>query len=576
MKDSLARFFARFILPRWGQGLTLLGLMVASTAVTFPIPLVVRQIIDRVIPQGRVDLLAGWGAGLVFLVALQAGLAYATQHRTVVMQERLLLDVQMALLDHVLQLPHAFFQERQVGYLMARIRSDPAVAKDFLYGALNLASDALFLAVGAGLLLYLDWRMALLALAILPALALASKRLNTRMGEFCRDIQEGDARVSQELGEGLTAALTARLFGLRSWIADRVSAALTFLQEANVRTNTFAAAAGGVLTFITGVGPMLLVVIGGYGVIRGQLTLGTVIAFMTLLSYLYRPTQSLITTRLNLERAKVAAERVLELLDEEPEDDRGISLPAPAGRVEVTDLSFAYPNGKTALRDVALRVEPAEWVALVGHTGSGKSTLLSLLVRLFPIPEGTIWVDGQDVAQLSLSSLRREVLLLSQDVFLFSGTVLENVRLARARVPDEEAIAVAQALGADGFIRGLPDGYRTLVGERGAKLSGGQRQLIALARAALRRPKVLLLDEATSALDSESEARVLQALRTLLPTTTVILAAHRLSTVCAADRIVVLKDGRVAQEGRHDELSTAPGEYRELCAKQLVGAKEER
>ena len=576
MKGPLGRFIARFILPRWEHGLALLGLQVASTVVTFPIPLLVRQIIDRVIPQGWVEALVVWGTGLVLLVALQAGLAYVTQYRTVVMQERLLLDVQMALLDHVLRLPHASLQERQVGYLMARIRSDPAVAKDFLFGALSLASDALFLSVGVGLLLYLNWRLALVSLAVLPALALASKRLNARMGELCRDIQEGDARVSQELGEGLNAALTARLFGLRPWIGDRVSAALRFLQRANVRTNTFAAAAGGVLTFITGVGPMLLVVIGGYGVIRGQLTLGTVIAFMTLLSYLYGPTQSMVTTRLNLERAKVAAERVLELLDEEPEEDRGVSLRAPAGRVEVRALSFAYPNGKAALRHVALRVEPGEWVALVGHTGSGKSTLLSLLVRLFPIPEGTIWIDGQDVAQPSLSSLRREVLLVSQDVFLFSGTVLENIRLARAGVTDEEAMAVAQALGADGFIRGLPDGYKTLVGERGAKLSGGQRQLIALARAVLRRPKVLLLDEATSALDSESEARVLQALRTFLQTATVILAAHRLSTVWAADRIVVLKDGRVVQQGGHDELLAAPGEFREVFVEQLVGAKEGR
>jgi ABC-type multidrug transport system fused ATPase/permease subunit len=244
--------------------------------------------------------------------------------------------------------------------------------------------------------------------------------------------------------------------------------------------------------------------------------------------------------------------------------------------VELRSVSFTYPSGNVALQDVSLRAGPGEWVALVGPTGSGKSTLLSLVVRLFPLSEGTISIDGQDVGGVSLASLRREVLLVTKDVFLFSGTVLENIRLGDPRVTDAEARAVADALGADGFIRELPEGYQTVVGERGAKLSGGQRQMIALARAVLRRPRLLLLDEATSALDSETEGRVLPALRALLPATTVIFAAHRLSTVRAADRVVVLKEGRLVQEGRHDELIAAPEEYREVFAEQLVGAKEGR
>jgi len=574
MRSPIGRFFARFVLPRWGQALGLLGAMIASTVVTFPIPLLVRQIIDGAIPRGRLDELAWIGGGVVALVALEAFFSYARDYLTVVAGEAVLLDVQETLLGHVLALPHAFLQERQVGYLMARIRSDPAVAKDFFFVALSLFSNALFLLVGAGLLLYLDWRLALLALSVLPVLALASKRLNTRMGVLAQAMQEGDAQVSQELGEGLNATLTARLLDLRTWIVERVSAAMVFLQGANVRTNTLGAMAGGVLTFITGVGPMLLVILGAYQVMRGQITLGTVIAFMSLLTYLYGPTQSIIITRLSLQRAKVAAERVFELLDEAPEPDEGTPLSVSAGHVEVRRVSFAYPNGKVALRDTSLRVEPGEWVALVGHTGSGKSTQLSLLVRLFPIPDGTIFIDGQDVGRASLASLRREVLLVTQDVFLFSGTVLENIRLVNPRVMDEEAVTVAEALGADAFIRELPEGYQTVVGERGAKLSGGQRQMIALTRAVLRRPKVLLLDEATSALDSETESMVLRRVRALLPTTTVILAAHRLSTVCAADRIVVLEEGKVVQQGRHEDLIAKSGEYQAIFAEQLVGAED--
>lgn len=573
MRNPIRRFLARFVFPRWGAGLGLLGSMIAFTAVTFPIPLLVRQIVDGAIPRGQVDELWWVGGGLVFLVALRGSLAYGTRYLAVVAQERLLVDVQTTLLDHVLTLPQVFFQERQAGYLMARIRSDPAVAKDFFLGTLSLINDLLFLLVGAGLLLYLDWRLALLALSVLPALALASKRLNARMGILCQDIQEGDAQVSRELGEGLAAAMVSRLLGLRAWIVQRVSASMISLQRANVRTNTFGAMVGGVLTFLTGVGPMLLLIFGAYQVIRGQLTLGTVIAFMSLLAYLYGPTQSIVTTRLSLQRAKVAAERIFELLDEASEPDEGPALTVSAGQVELRRVSFTYPSGKVALRDVSLRVEPGEWVALVGSTGSGKSTLLSLIVRLFPIPDGTVSVDGQDVIEVSLASLRREVLLVTQDVFLFSGTVSENIQLGNPRVTDGETLVVAQALGVSMFIGELPEGYQTLVGERGAKLSGGQRQMIALARAVLQRPKVLLLDEATSALDSETEGRVLEALRSLLPATTVVLAAHRLSTVRAADRIVVLKDGCLEQEGRHDELIVTPGEYREVFSGQLVGPK---
>jgi subfamily B ATP-binding cassette protein MsbA len=263
------------------------------------------------------------------------------------------------------------------------------------------------------------------------------------------------------------------------------------------------------------------------------------------------------------------------LLDEVSEPDEAPTLTVSSGQVDLRRVSFAYPSGTVALQDVSLTVAPGAWVALVGPTGSGKSTLLSLIVRLFPIRDGTLLIDGQDVRDVSLASLRREVLLVTQEVFLFSRTVFENIQLGNPRITDGEAQAVAQALGASRFIHELPEGYQTPVGERGVKLSGGQRQMIALTRAVLRRPKVLLLDEATSALDSETEGRVLEAVRTLLPLTTVLLAAHRLSTVRAAHRIVVLKGGRLEQDGQHEELIAMPGDYREVFLGQLVQPKVE-
>lgn len=564
------RFFTRFILPRRRLGLLLLFSMITTTALMFPTPLLIRHLIDQVILAQRLDQLVWMGLSLVLVVILKAFFTFLSQYLQVVAQETVLADVQKTLVGHVLTLPQTFFHDRQVGYLMARIRSDPAVAKDFFVGFLEILNNTLFLLIGAGLLFYLDWQLSLIAVAVLPTLALASKKLNTKMQTLCMDIQEGDALVSQELGEGLASALTTKLLGVRGWITSRIGQAIDRLKAANVRTNTLGAVAGGVLTFITSIGPVLMVGLGAYQVIRGQLTLGTVMAFMSLLTYLYGPTQSIIITRLGLQQAKVAAERIFELLDELPEPSDGPSLTVNSGSVELRDVSFAYPNGKVALRNVSLRVKPGERVALVGRIGSGKSTLLSLIVRLFsPAEGGAVLIDGQDVSQVSLASLRREVLLVTQDVFLFSGTVLENIRLGNLSASEEEVIAVARALGADAFISDLPNGYQTVVGERGVKLSGGQRQLLALTRAVVRQPKILLLDEATAAVDSETEARVYRALARLLPKTTLIIAAHRLATIRSVDRIVVLKDGEIVDQGTHQELLKRSAEYREIFAEQL-------
>ncbi|MCR4392712.1 MAG: ABC transporter ATP-binding protein/permease [Candidatus Acetothermia bacterium] len=330
--------------------------------------------------------------------------------------------------------------------------------------------------------------------------------------------------MSKELGEGLASVLTTKLLGLSAWVEGKIAQAIGRLKGANVRTNTVGAMAGGMLTFIVEVGPVLLLCLGAWRIMRGDLSLGTVIAFVSFIGYLYGPTQSIITT-LGLQRARVAARRILEILDEVPEPSGNAPLAVRSGRVEVDGVSFTYPNGTVALRDVSLLVEPGTWVALVGRTGSGKSTLLSLLVRLYKPSPGTIRIDGQDLRAVDLASLRREVVLVTQDVFLFSTTIMENLRCGDPTISEEEVLKVTRLLGAHDFIAELPSGYETMVGERGVKLSGGQKQLLALARAVLRRPQILLLDEATSAMDSQTEAKALRALAELTPGKTVIVAA---------------------------------------------------
>lgn len=573
MRSPIQRFFARFVLPRWKPGLGLLSVMLLATALVFPTPLLFRLIIDELIPQGRFGELTWIGLILVLVVALRGLFAYLEQYLTVVIEETLVADVENALVHHLMTLPPAFFQEREVGYLMARVRSDPSVAKAFFLGALAVLNNAVFLGMGAGLLFWLDWKLAVVAAAVLPALAFASRSLNRRLQVLSQEIQEGDALVSKELGEGLASVLTTKLLGLAGWVEGKIAQAIGRLKGANVRTNTMGAMAGGVLTFIVAVGPVLLLCLGAWRIMRGDLSLGTVIAFVSFIGYLYGPTQSIITTNLGLQRARVAAQRILEILDEAPEPSGDAPPAVRSGRVEVDGVSFTYPNGTVALRDVSLRVEPGTWAALVGQTGSGKSTLLSLLVRLYKPSPGTIRIDGQDLQEVDLASLRKQALLVTQDVFLFSTTIRENLRCGDPMISEEEVLTVTRALGTHEFIAGLPSGYETLIGERGVKLSGGQKQLLALARAALRKPKILLLDEATSAMDSETETVVWQALPKLLPGSTLIVAAHRLATVQSADRVFVLKDGWVVEAGTHADLTRRCGEYRAIFEEQLVAAE---
>jgi len=572
MTSPIRKFFVRFILPRRKIALALLCCMLFSSGLALPIPVLFRFLIDELIPSGRLSALAWTAAGLGLIVLMQGLFAFLSQYLTVVGEQTLVADAEKTLTKHLLALPWAFFQDREVGYLMARVRSDTKVAKAFFLGLSTLFNNVVFLCAGAALLFWLDWKLAIAALFLLPSLALSSRSLNRRLQRLAYEIQEADALASKELEEGLSSVLTTKLLNLERWVHPKIAQAIEKLKTANIRTNTVGAMAGGILTFIVELGPVLFLSVGAWQVIRGQLSLGTVIAFVSFIGYLYGPAQSIITTNLDLQRARVAATRILELLEEPTEPLGGSPFVVREGRIEVDKVTFVYPNGTAALDGVSLHIEPGAKVALVGRTGSGKSTLLALLVRVFADYLGTLRIDGQDIREADLSSLRRQVVLVTQDVFLFSGTVMENLKCGDPAISEEEVFAVTKALGAHEFIMALPNGYETAIGERGIKLSGGQKQLLALARAILRRPKILLLDEATSAMDSETESRVWQALNLLLPERTVILAAHRLATVQSAERIFVLREGKLVEEGTHEELVRRGGEYSTIFEEQLIGS----
>lgn len=573
MRSPVLRFFKRFVLPRWKLELYLLCTMLISNALALPVPVLFRHVIDVLIPRGRFRELWFFALGLVLIVALRGLFSFLEQYLKVISEETLVVDVEKALVQHLLRLPASFLQNREVGYLMARVRSDPQVAKAFFLGVLTILSNALFLAAATGILVWLDWKLALVAMTILPALAFSSRFLNRRLQILSRTIQEGDALVSKELGEGLSSSLTTKLLGLFCWVEGKIGQALDRLKAANVWTNTVGAMAGGVLTFIVELGPILFLCLGAWYIMKGILSLGTVIAFVSFIGYLYGPVQSIILTNLGLQRARVAASRIFEILDEAPERSGKRALAVHSGRVKVERVSFTYPNGTVALRSLSFEVKPGSWVALVGRVGSGKSTLLSLLARLYEPQEGKIYIDGQDLQEANLSSLREQIVLMTQDVFLFSTTVMENLRCGDPSIPEAEVFRVTQALGAHDFIVELPNGYETEIGERGAKLSGGQKQLLALARAVLRRPKILLLDEATSAMDSETETKALRALRELMRGKTVIMAAHRLSTTQFADQVFVLRDGQLVESGTHAELVEKGGEYRAIFEEQMAAAE---
>jgi ATP-binding cassette subfamily B protein len=524
----------------------------------------IQHLVDSVLPHGEGRLLNALGVGMVLLLVFRCLFGALRQYLVAHVSRKVDLTLIAGYARHVLGLPLRFFEMRRVGEILSRV-NDAAKVREAVSGTtLTVVVDGTVVVVLVAVLFGYDLPLALAATAFVPLLlagSLAHHPAARRLS--CRAMESG-AQLCAHLVEDVGGVETAKAFGAERARAEEGESRLVALVQDLFRLQKLGISMGALGVLVTSLAGIVILWYGGHRVIAGGLTVGQLMFFYTLLGFLLGPMERLASVDLKLQDALVAVDRLYQILDIEAEAPAcAAQLPfrAVRHRIELQDISFRYGCREPVLEHVHLSIPAGRTVAIIGESGSGKSTLLKLLTGFYEPTAGRVLIDGVDLRDFELTSLRRGVAVVSQDPFIYSGTVRDNIALGRPEASAGEVIEAARLAGLDEFIGALPQRYDTLIGERGANLSGGQRQRLAIARALLRRPDVLLFDEATSHLDTATERAIQESLRTALAGRTVVLVAHRLSTVRDADVIYVLHHGRVVEEGTHHQLLAREGRY---------------
>jgi len=567
-----------------------LGTIVTLSVVAVLPPLVFKRLIDVALPErnlGLVNLLVAFAVGLALA---ETALRFVQRWLAVQIGEGLILDMRTALFDHVQSMPMAFFTRVQTGAVLTRLSSDVVGAQGTVTTLAAVTSNLLLLTATLVAMLLLSWQVTLFALLVLPAVVVVDRMLSARLVAVQRRKMQLDSDLGATMAErfNVAGAQLVKLFGRRDEELASFRARAAAVRDAAVRQATTTRLYNGILVVTGALGTAGVYWVGSRAVISGSLKIGGLTALAAYVARLYSPLTDLSGARVDLLTALVSFERCFEVLDTPAavsEAAGAKTLERPVGLVEVRDVSFRYPAPETMsiasleaenaaglargpsdwiLQDISFTCSPGTMTAVVGPTGAGKTTLSSLLLRLYDVTSGSVLLDGHDVRDLTLASVAAATGVVTQDVHLFHDSVGANLRYARPAATDAELVAACRAARIHDLIASLPDGYRTLVGERGYRFSGGEKQRLAIARVLLKDPAIVLLDEATAHLDSETEQLIRQALAVALSGRTSVVIAHRLSTVRAADQILVLDHGRVVQRGTHDELMSVPGLYAEL------------
>ncbi|WP_432485025.1 ABC transporter ATP-binding protein [Kineococcus esterisolvens] len=535
---------------------------------------------------------------LIALVALvEAGLGLWVRWLSSTLGEDLILDLRTRVFDHVQRMPVAFFNRTRTGALVSRLNSDVLGAQRAFSGTLSgVVGNAVAVVLTAAVMLSTSWRVTVLALLLLPVFLVPARRMGGRLAALSRESAQLNAAMTNQSTERFSApgATLVKLFGRPEEESAAFAAAARRVRDIGVRTAVLNSVFITSLTLASALALALVYGVGGLAAIGGALDAGSIVTLALLLTRLYAPLTALAGARVDVMSALVSFERVFEVLDLVPlvrEPERPRALPAGPLTVQFDHVDFAYPaasevslasledvavldarGGVPVVHDVSFRIEPGQVVALVGSSGAGKSTLAQLLARLYDVSGGAVRLGGVDVRELSAASIRSAVGVVTQDGHLFHESLRANLRLARPGASDEELLAALRRARLGELVASLPEGLDTVVGERGYRFSGGERQRLTIARLLLARPRVVVLDEATASLDSASEAAVQAALDEALAGRTALVIAHRLSTVRGADRILVLEGGRVVEQGTHGELLALRGRYAHLYDTQFAGA----
>jgi len=556
---NLARFLAYVRPYRWTLALsTALGVAQYNLPLVFP--WILKDVIDHLL-AGKPSLTGlTFNQLMGFSLALFALYAVITYFRTNVayrLTHEIIFDVRKDLFQHLQKLPIDFFQKHQTGAVISRLITDVNNAQNIInIAGTNLLMDFTRIAAITFLIFYMSWELGLIAYSTLPLYVAVQKRVGQRMRVRARE-----ARARMDVVEGQLHEAVAGIAEIKSFTGEKeetqrfVARSRAFLESVSENIRSYALLLGST-TLLTRLTPVMVIWVGGYLVLQEKFTIGALMAFYAYLEMIYAPLNRLSEMNMELANSRAAIDRLFEFFDSKPEAENESSPPLVwrRGRIEYQDIFFGYAADQPLFQGLRLHIPPGGRVALVGPSGAGKSTLIRLLIRFFDPWRGRITIDGQDIGQVNLHSLRSQISVVQQDLVLFSGTIEDNLRVGKAGATRAEIIKAAELANARGFIADLPSGFQTEIGERGVKLSGGQRQLLAIARSFLKDAPIIIFDESTSNLDTPSERLIYDAVQRLMQGRTTIIIAHRVSTVIQAEMIVVLESGQIVQQGTHEDL----------------------
>jgi subfamily B ATP-binding cassette protein MsbA len=503
----------------------------------------------------------------IFLIFLGRGVfTFCQEYLMRSASQKLVMHMRNSLYSRSLELPLGYFGKNSSGEMMSKVINDVAVLQDLLSLTIkDLFKESATALALLGVALWRRWDLTLISITVLPLALYGVGRLGKRMRRISRRAQEKISHITEFLSESYSGIKIIKAFCRQSGETRRFEEITREYYRENMRSTRVSQFAALLMEAVGGLGIAFVIWYGGRLIIRGVMTAGDFTSFLTAILLVYTPAKRLAQVNIGIQQARPPLERVQKMLAEEGEKDGTEELPQIGGDIEFRDVSFIYPSaGQKALHGINLRVAKGEIVAVVGKSGGGKTTMANLLPRFYTPTEGAIFIDGVDISTATFASLRGQLGIVTQEVILFNDTIAANIAYGKPGAAREEIVAAAQAAYAHDFITELPQGYDTMIGERGMRLSGGQRQRLSIARAILKNPPILILDEATSSLDTASEMMVQKALENLMANRTTIVIAHRLSTVKKADRILVLDKGRIAESGSHRELYTSGGLYKNL------------
>jgi subfamily B ATP-binding cassette protein MsbA len=556
-------------MPYKGKLITAIICMIILAGCTAAIAWVMRPMLDEVLSGKNKTYIYLLPAGIIILYIIKGSAFYTQASLMAYIGQRIIYDVRKQMYDHLTAQSLSFFTHRKTGELLGRITYDVTLLQSAVSTTVtSLMRDVMSIIFLLGVIFYQDWLLALLALVVFPIMVYPLVRFGQRMRQASYDGQVAMGNMSSLVEETIGGIRVVKAFGMENYERKRFKAIIKDFMTHQVKAMKVQALSFPVMELVAGIGIAGILLYGGLRVADGKATAGMLMAFIVSLLMLYDPVRRLSRANNEIQQGLSAAERIFEILDspvEVKDPENPAPMPSFQQHIEFKDVSLTYPQAnRPVLRNIALKVKAGEVVALVGRSGAGKTTLANMILRFMDPSQGCICIDGVDIRSVKQADLRAQMSLVTQEVVLFNDTVLHNIAYGHENIDREKVIEIAKIANAHEFIEKLPQGYDTLVGERGVILSGGQRQRLSLARALLKNAPILVLDEATSSLDTESERLVQQAIDKLMQGRTAIVIAHRLSTIRNADKIVVLDEGQIVQVGSHDDLLKQGGIYAEL------------